>query len=311
MHEKRVLFEDDNVLAVLLEGGEADAIVVSFASMSVRPNGLSFWGDKMFMNLGYSAIGLVAKASNWYPRDSMLAAAEKARSVICGYNHVLLYGASMGGYGALKYGEAFSATHALVFSPQLSINPEELAFEERFKHYIVENHHRDMIVRSKDLAPVVFAFFDPCHKVDRNHVDILLQIKPDASAIHCRRTGHFGIRLFTTTEKMRHLLQWCLSSDVETARRAAVRLSRESKMRPQEIAAALAWSKPELAERIFEHHQNSYNDEEEACFWRRMSNIWESKRNAAKCVEAIKRVLQKKEDAELFARLKELECLIK
>jgi hypothetical protein len=296
MHDKRVLFEDDNILAILLEGAREDAIIISFASMSVRPSGLNFWGDQLFVNLGYTAIGFVAKASNWYPGDSMLAAADKANSVVSRYKHVLLYGASMGGYGALKFGEAFNATHALVFSPQLSINPNELAFEERFKQYYVESYHKNMVVCSKDLAPIVFTFFDPFHKIDSNHVDLLLQIKPDANVIYCRRTGHLGIRLFASTERMRSLLQWCLSNDVEPARTAAFNLSRESKMRPQEIAAALAWKKPELAERIFETYQSSYSDEERAAFWRRMANIWSSKKNTKKQIEANKRVLLEEED---------------
>lgn len=131
------------------------------------------------------------------------------------YRSIVTYGASMGGYGALKHGAAFGATHTLAFSPQLSINPSELPFEQRSNSFYRESIHKYMIAESSDLAPVVFAFFDPCLAADRNHIEILSLLKKDSHVIPCRRTGHFGIRLFASSERIRLLISWCTKETLE------------------------------------------------------------------------------------------------
>lgn len=274
------IYEDDYIVVISSCTFASDILVVTFGSLSVRPNGLSFWGDTVFKNLGIDAVGIVAKSPNWHPKASIECAVARVSRIINGYKNIITYGASMGGYGALKHAAAFGATHTLAFSPQLSINPNELPFEQRFNNFYRESIHQRMVVESSDLAPVVFAFFDPYSATDRNHVETLGLIKIDSHAIPCRRTGHFGIRLFASSERMRKLISWCINSSIDEVRSASAILSRESDLRPKEIAFAVADKKPGLAERIFYAYEDAFSEDDRLYFWQRQTEIWKSRKES-------------------------------
>jgi hypothetical protein len=265
-----VIYDDDN-MQVLAKERPGNTIVVSFGSVSQRPNGKSFWGDSVFERHKISAIGFMGRSANWYPEPSVLAASPVIRQIIEKYQNVITYGSSMGAYGALKHAAAVGATHSLAFAPQLSINPSELAFETRFSGSYNPENHSTMIVKKTDLAPKIYAFFDPYHAIDTQHVKLLREMAPSANLIECQRTGHTAVVAFAGSDKTARLISLCLKDDVAAIRLDARTFSRECHIRPLEIVDALIPKRLALSEKVFVKHIHRFDEQTIATYWNKFA----------------------------------------
>ena len=110
---RRIIFQSDNVRLILDEKG-TDTVIVSFNEMNFAWNGDQYWGQKLLEPLQVTVLGFVTPEPNWYPPDDMKGAIPAAIEAIAG-RRVVTYGFSQGGYGALKFSRALSASTAVAF----------------------------------------------------------------------------------------------------------------------------------------------------------------------------------------------------
>ncbi len=100
-----------------------DLCLALFNELSFQPGGEPYWGAKLTEKLGLSAVGIVSRTPNWFPAADMRQVAPAIREAMGKSATRVGYGASMGGYAAIKY-SGLLATHAtLAISPQVSIDP--------------------------------------------------------------------------------------------------------------------------------------------------------------------------------------------
>lgn len=150
-----------------------DVLIVTFNEMwfdSVE----GFWGEKVLNKIGVASRGVVSKGPNWFPQDETLAALAPIVEHAKAYRRVILYGFSMGAYGAIKYSRLFDNPVVLAFSPQASINPKDLGgLDDRYEPFYNSDVHQNMLISESDIRGRVLAFYDPYLPPDKLAADLL------------------------------------------------------------------------------------------------------------------------------------------
>lgn len=167
------LFRDDDLLVRDHRGRGSRACVVTFDSFTdvMSLDRLAF-GETLFRQERVDAIHVLSRDNCWYQYPAMAAAADAVRKVTSGYDRVVTYGSSMGGYAALRLAGAVGATVSLALSPQYSIDWTRVRWERRWS----ESSRAFQDVWERSLPPPALAeawvIYDPLLR-DRRHVELL------------------------------------------------------------------------------------------------------------------------------------------
>lgn len=86
------------------------------------------FGEVFFDANGIDAIHIIRRNNDWYQYPETEEACRRIRELTACYPHVVAYGQSMGGYGAIRLGGRVGAQVALAISPQFSIDPAVAPF---------------------------------------------------------------------------------------------------------------------------------------------------------------------------------------
>ncbi len=81
------------------------------------------FGEVFFDINSIDAIHVIPRNNDWYQYPEIVEACHRVRELTACYPHVVAYGQSMGGYGAIRLGGRVGAHLALAISPQFSIDP--------------------------------------------------------------------------------------------------------------------------------------------------------------------------------------------
>jgi len=190
-----ILYESE-FLRVVTNGLESTVRFVSFNHLFYGKPDKSFWGDGFFAKYNFAAIGFVSPNPDWFPEDDMqhAVAAVRAELARAPGQRLVSYGVSMGGYAALKYAALVGADAAIAFSPQISINPADVArFDPRYIRYYDSARNRDMRIRSEDLAAENYVLYDKFWTVDRKHAEQIAALGP-VTRFALPFTGHASVR---------------------------------------------------------------------------------------------------------------------
>lgn len=243
-----IIYEDDDVFAVH-QPGSSRFTLVTFGSLTQRPDGMSFWGQKPVSRLGLDAIGILAKRENWYPRSAM---ARAAPTIVARLQPVRIgYGHSMGGYGALKHGALLGLTHALAVSPQGSIDPAEVPTDLRYHSYFRPEQHASMRVEAEDLAPLAVQVVDPYQRQDRAQAE-LIAATGRVHTIPLPYMFHATAQHLAGTAVLRDVLDLLLAGDIPGLRSVLRRHRATSAHWARCVGrAALAHDHPAMAEALW------------------------------------------------------------
>jgi hypothetical protein len=252
LHTREIIFQSKHLTVVHSENG-SEVVFATFNEMGLTASGDNYWGKAILEKMDVSVIGFVSAKPNWYPASDMLSAVEAAKQRIVG-RRVITYGFSQGGYGALKFASSLSASLALAFSPQWSINPAEVSqFDRRYTaRYdpLLRNGER---IEQHDLCQKNIIFFDPRDKEDNAQAARLLRLKNIAPVL-VPFSGHRSIRLISEGGVGRSFLQACIDGSNLTVEflRALIRQGRgRSSLYAEEKLAQL--------ERSISRHQSYAN----------------------------------------------------
>jgi hypothetical protein len=198
--------------------------------------------------LGLDAIGVVAKAPNWYPRRAMLAAAPAVRRVLRGAS--IGYGFSMGGYAVLKYGRLFGLTHGLAISPQVSIDPGDAPLEARWRVHFDATLHAGMRAAPHEAPPTTVVAADPFFEPDMYQLALGGEA-PEQLWLPLPFMKHAAVHAFAGTSILASALSMVVERDLSGLRRA-LRAHRGTSHQTMVWLArsAIARGHPVLGERI-------------------------------------------------------------
>lgn len=232
-------------------------LIVSFSHMDFDSSSDRFWGDAVFRTLGYDGLGIVCKGNHWFPKTDLLAHETVLKEIVARYRNRILYGFSMGGYGALKFSSMLNATTVLALSPQWSIDPADVyQYDRRLCHLYRPEVNGAMAIAPGDVSGKAYAFFDPHDKRDVWNVDQINKAAPDLKRIKVFGVGHETIDVLAGTENLRSVLEACASQSEAEAQRLIAKLRRAQPRRILAIAEAATVRHPHWAKAILERKRD-------------------------------------------------------
>ena len=165
-----ILYRDDSLMVRHFTGNGGPTCVVTFDSFTdISTLDRLAFGETLFLHEGIDAVHVLSSDNRWYQYAAMADAAAAIRAVTAGYDRVVTYGSSMGGYAALRLAGLVGATVALALSPQWSIDWRRAPWERRW----AENSRSFEDVWERSIPPPALAqawvVYDPLLK-DRRHV---------------------------------------------------------------------------------------------------------------------------------------------
>ena len=187
---------DGDAMQLLHLPGTSDDSLVTFDIMHARANGRTGFAIKLALKHDLDFYAVVPKQPNWYPASEARACADliaraKDRPSIG-------YGASMGGYGVLKYGAAMALDATLAMSPQSTIDPAINGTRDtRYARFFDPALHVDMQIKPGDTSPRAYAVCDPGFGPDALQRDL---IGGDVIAVDLHHMGHKAVEAMTPSD---------------------------------------------------------------------------------------------------------------
>lgn len=132
------------------------------------------WGGASFAKRNLAYVCVYSAKPDWYQNAEFFDAMQACRREIDGNSQISAYGFSMGGYGALLAGRTLDAKRIVAGSPQVSIDPKIATFERRYdKEWSNMDGWHHNLAREMDHHRDYFVIFDPLHRMDKMHEDLL------------------------------------------------------------------------------------------------------------------------------------------
>jgi tetratricopeptide (TPR) repeat protein len=169
--------------------GEGPGTLVIFTPpVGTEPAGpTGWWAQGLAARLGWTALVFAAHDARWYPADEMTALLPAALAALPDAPRVT-FGQGMGGYGALRFGQALAARATIALAPAYSIDPADMPGDPRGPRAFDARRGAGIAIRPADLSPAAVIAFDPLLQQDRAQGERLAAL-PGIRAVPVRRGG--------------------------------------------------------------------------------------------------------------------------
>lgn len=164
-------------------------LIVSFDNIHmVREEGQRWpWGHKFLTGtLGCSVLGVMGSKRNWFRHNFVHHSFDRLRDegFFQGFDQVLFYGASMGGFGALSYARTAPGADVLAIAPQTTLDRRILPDDDRWgwtKKLDWDADYADAAegtAKAGDVVIISDPYFAPdCEQIDRLTGDNIRRLK--------------------------------------------------------------------------------------------------------------------------------------
>jgi lysophospholipase L1-like esterase len=154
-------------------GYESPFCVVTFDSFTDRRTlDREGFGEAFLASRAVNAIHVLSRDNDWYLLPDIELALDAAAKAAASFDRVSAYGSSMGAYAAIRLGGLAGASTAIALSPQFSIDPRLVPFEDRWdpdaRRLDFEIERR---LALKGFVASADVFYDPSDR-DSRHVEL-------------------------------------------------------------------------------------------------------------------------------------------
>lgn len=150
------------------------------------------WGFDFVTKRGWSMLGMMAHDWTWYRDEDVYAFFDRLKSdgFFEGFERVVFYGASMGGYAAAAFSAACPGATVVAISPQATLSRTDASWETRYRKawkrdFSTQYGYAPDMVAS---AEKVFLFYDPFAPLDAMHAALFRG--DNVVKLRCRYFGH-------------------------------------------------------------------------------------------------------------------------
>lgn len=151
----------------------SEKLAVTFSAYGQTNVAAPGFAENFLIARGYDLLVVKCSLNNWY-QDMSVATMKSVVEQLPPYADIITYGSNMGGYGALYFAETVGARTCIVMSPQFSIAPSVVTFENRWPadSARVKTQHQPLeriLARSR---ATIYTIYDP-HTLDRYHAEMV------------------------------------------------------------------------------------------------------------------------------------------
>lgn len=173
---------------------DSELLVISFSPLvdeKHSPNQESGFGRNFFQSRKISCIYVIPTWNHWYQYEYVKDAIELIRLVSRKFKKVVVYGVSMGGYAALKYGNYLECSDIISISPQAVITGEQADFDKRFSQFWEKIEFKSDAWLSEANQPMnTTVIYDRHHDLDNRHAEIVSTNIRHAKMVSLTFSGH-------------------------------------------------------------------------------------------------------------------------
>lgn len=163
------------------------------------------WGIDFLQDLGCSVMAVMCQQNDWYRKPDLLDffIQMNKSGFFHGFEQVMTYGGSMGGYGALAYADAVNADVVLSINPQATLSERLAPWETRFSQG-KKQHWEGPFANAADgfrKVSAAYVAYDPFLPLDVRQVKLLKIGNPQLVELKIPVVGH-------------HLPKWMMEMDI-------------------------------------------------------------------------------------------------
>ena len=168
-------------------------MVATFDFMGERSSFPDFPQGNLIAQRGASHIHIATNQAGWYQSREFLPLVERLSSIRARYEKAVLFGGSMGGYGALLFSGALNATRVVALAPQFSPDPSKPPHETRWLEQIkgIDFTNDDLASMASPTA-AKYVFYDLVAGPDREHVDLIAGL-PNVTLVAMPFSSHYPL----------------------------------------------------------------------------------------------------------------------
>lgn len=170
---------------------ESEYCVVTFDSFDgVGREKDNFFFREPAKKIGIEVLGVVAKTNCWYRREEFDQILLILKEKIPKHKKILLFGASMGGYAAIKYSRILNADYVLALAPQFTLDYSERGYSSFYDQFY-QDYMRGMAIRKTDIQGKIYILYDPSKEhEDKENFELIKKELKDVTGIKIFYSGH-------------------------------------------------------------------------------------------------------------------------
>lgn len=229
---KKEIYRDDHLSVYYASGKDDRYLLCTFGDLYMPRSSGKFFGEKAVQKLDWPCLGFVASKPNWYPAESMAAAVASIAAYLEN-RHVTTYGASMGGYAAIKFSALLKAQTVVALCPQFSIDPKHGNSIGWIRYFKPEMWGMD--INPGDVSGNIFVISDMSFKRDAWHAKKISKQSNLCRIVNIAGVGHAVTPTLAGTENLRNLIVAAREGDVPALQRTVAKCRRKSAYRVMSV----------------------------------------------------------------------------
>ena len=262
-------------IAAFHHRGDSDYLLVTFSELHHERQGEHYYFAKHLVERGdISCIGVINHVKGFYlssEMENVVRIVEQVR----GDRKVIVFGQSMGAYGAIKHSAALRADYVIACSSFYSMDPGELDLpSDRHRYILMQSmHHHGVVYRPEftgmalkptDCHGRIISLYDPFDSTDAYDADLIRKHLPTVEFVTVPLASH-EIYNLSWTPKMFSLLMAAVQSDDRGAfAREMNEIRRATSQFMLRTIRKATYQKPEMCARVFRSPRLTRNIEYKA-----------------------------------------------
>lgn len=212
MSGPQVIFAGAHLRAVL-HPGKSGLLMVSF---DYRMDGKAdFSADAhatSFARMGHAQLSIKTRRNDWFINPDTVALEAALPGVAARHDRVQMLGFSMGAYGALRFAKVLRARSLVAVSPQVSVDPGVVSFEQRYQIAGFDPVLGDLtLLALPELEGLLLV--DPFEPADLRHARMVQALFPRLRLVRLNFGGHPAFQIVREGNK-----SWTLHHAAAAAR---------------------------------------------------------------------------------------------
>jgi tetratricopeptide (TPR) repeat protein len=189
MHDLTVFRTADFIVRRVPASGRRTCFVAFSSFTDVEHLDRAGFGEAFLHDMGFDAFHVINRTNLWFHYSEMPEALDLIAKAVQGYEQVITYGSSMGGYAAIRFASAIGAKTAIAISPQYGVTAESSPFEYRWQDFSKLVRHADFPPHHGSAHVTPYIFFDPAD-LDRAHFQQIAMAYPLTTGLPLTHAGH-------------------------------------------------------------------------------------------------------------------------